>query len=123
MKQHDDRELYFTIMDGDLTLSPSAKGVDCSICLVGFGSPACHRLRTKTLACQVTIDAIRWKVADTEPFVECGDTVREPAMPFIDKAIKEVEWDAKYEIFERHYPLIKWAVVAGLLGLVWLVSL
>ena len=33
------------------------------------------------------------------------------------------EWDAKYEIFERHYPLIKWAVVAGLLGLVWLVSL
>lgn len=33
------------------------------------------------------------------------------------------DWDAKYETFERHYPLIKWAVVAGLLGLVWLVSL
>lgn len=33
------------------------------------------------------------------------------------------EWDAKYETFERHYPLIKWAVVAGLLGLVWLVSM
>lgn len=35
----------------------------------------------------------------------------------------DYEWDAKFEIFERHYPLIKWAVVAGLLGLVWLVSL
>lgn len=33
------------------------------------------------------------------------------------------EWDERYETFERHYPLIKWAVVAGLLGLVWLVSL
>lgn len=58
-----------------------------------------------------------------KPFVECSDTVREPARPFIDKAIKDAEWDERYEIFERHYPLIKWVVVAGLLGLVWLVSL
>lgn len=32
------------------------------------------------------------------------------------------EWDAKYEAFERHYPLIKWGVVAALMGLIWLVS-
>lgn len=32
------------------------------------------------------------------------------------------EWDAKYEWLERHYPLIKWVVVALLLGLVALTS-
>lgn len=47
------------------------------------------------------------------------------SMIFIKKEMAcqgDEEWDAKFEIFERHYPLIKLAVVAGLLCLVWLVS-
>lgn len=59
MKQHNDRELDFTIADGKLILSPSANGVECSRCLVGLDTPACYRLRTSTLACQVTIDDLR----------------------------------------------------------------
>lgn len=65
---------------------------------------------------------------------KCSAPIRAPkcypnvftSMIFVKKEMAsqgDDEWDAKYEIFERHYPLIKWVVVAGLLGLVWLVSL
>ncbi len=64
---------------------------------------------------------------------KCSATLATPncrtddvSMIFVKKEMAchgDGEWDAKYETFERHYPLIKWAVVSGLLGLVWLVSM
>lgn len=32
------------------------------------------------------------------------------------------EWDAKFEWLERSYPWLKWVIVAGIIGLAWLVQ-
>ena len=109
------KKIIFTL-NGDEFESIKNGGTGCNGCV--FNGDKSRAVRgTACVLCSYGDSGIQFKRKSSNPDGVVVGTINMSSKGGDD------EWDAKYEIFERHYPLIKWAVVAGLLCLVWLVSL